>query len=316
MPPQNKPTFVRLKPRTTKPTTETTTEPTTEPTTKPTAELTTEPTTKPIAEQTPEPTTKPIAETTTNPTTEQTTKPTTSPTTDTTSTPTDSQTIFQSVGVVAGEVIFADDGKATLIINNQKYQLLYIHSKRLAFEGLKKEIAATGEHSQRLVVYPKVMHFPKKEQHYRIAFQLVAFDKGRNQKNISQVLKDNEFFFRGLWQFIPVCRTPCISVMRNFSPQRLEYIKQAELSQKVKFLKASHIPLFWKDAPLRPFRFNPKAGKEQGHPAFVQIKAKFLPQRNTFTFVEQLAPPSENAPKFLKASKDDKTSLQKTQKSR
>ena len=56
--------------------------------------------------------------------------------------------------------------------------------------------------------------------------------------------------------------------------------------------------------------------KEQGHATFVQIKAKFLPQRNSFTFVEQLAPPLEDAPKFLKASKDDKASLQKSKKSR
>jgi hypothetical protein len=77
-------------------------------------------------------------------------------------------------------------------------------------------------------------------------------------------------------------------------------------------MKASHLPLLWKDAPVRPFRFNPKATHDQGHPAFVEIKAKFLPARDVFGFVEQLAEPTETAPKFLKASKKDKALVQQT----
>jgi hypothetical protein len=239
-------------------------------------------------------------------------EPTPELSTQTNTTPDYSIAIFQAVGVLTGEVHFADDGQATMTISNKEYQLFYASSKRTAFDALKKEITATGQPRQRLIVYPKVTHFPKRDQHHQIAFQLVAFDKGQNKNGLSEILKNNEFQLRGLWQFIPVCRIPCISVMKNFTPERLDYIKKADLAQKVRFLKSSHIPISWKDAPIRPFRFNPKAGKEQGHPVFVQVKAKFLPQRNTFTFVEQLAPPSENAPKFLKASKDDKTSLQKT----
>ncbi len=292
-PPQKKPTFVKLKPRNPKPTSE------------PTAKAVTERTPKPIPEANPET----VTETTPKP------KPEATPETVNETTPEDSITIFQAVGVVTGDVNFSDDGKATLTIDNKEYQLFYANSKRLSFEALKKEIVATGKTQQRLVVYPKVMHFPKKDKDHLLAFQLVAFDKGQSTKGVSQELKDNEFQLRGLWQFLPVCRTPCISVMKNFSKERLEYIKKSELAQKVRFLKASHIPVFWKDAPIRPFRFNPKAGKDQGHPAFVQIKAKFVPQRNSFTFIEQLAPPSENAPKFLKASKEDKSELLKAKKS-
>ena len=76
-------------------------------------------------------------------------------------------------------------------------------------------------------------------------------------------------------------------------------------------MKASHLPLLWKDAPVRPFRFNPKAGKDQGKPAFVQVKARFMPGRDVFGFVEQLSEPRPKAPKFLKASKKDKTEAQK-----
>jgi hypothetical protein len=120
--------------------------------------------------------------------------------------------------------------------------------------------------------------------------------------------------FRSLWQFIPVCPTPCISVFRNFTSQRLEYIKQAEPAKKVKFMKASHLPILWKDSPVKPFRFNPKAEGDQGRPAFVSLKAKFLPARNVFGFVALLALPQETAPKFLKASKKDKATALETSK--
>ncbi|MDV2997347.1 MAG: hypothetical protein N4J56_007052 [Chroococcidiopsis sp. SAG 2025] len=174
----------------------------------------------------------------------------------------------------------------------------------------RREIAATGNSSQRLIVYPRAIHFPNKERAHGIAFQLVGFDKGQQTKQeVSRELLDFEFKLAGLWQFIPVCRIPCISIFRNFSRERLDYIKQAEPARKVKFLKASHLPLLWKDAPYKPFRFNPKAERDQGHPIFVSLKAKFLPERNVFGFVEQLASVQETAPKFLKASKKDKASL-------
>jgi hypothetical protein len=225
----------------------------------------------------------------------------------------DSGAIFQAVGVIVGEVNFTEDGKNTVTIGRSQYQLFYIPQKRKVFEALHKEIENTGNHTQRLVVYPKVIHFPRKDQLHQIAFQLVGFDRGREEEKqtVSAELSDLEFKFSGLWQFIPVCPTPCISVFRNFTRERLEYIKQAEPAKKVRFMKASHLPIFWKDAPVRPFRFNPKADYDQGYPQFVSLKAKFLPQRNVFGFVELLTPPQETAPKFLKASKKDKaTALQ------
>ncbi|MHC5863617.1 MAG: hypothetical protein ACYTXK_42880, partial [Nostoc sp.] len=71
-----------------------------------------------------------------------------------------------------------------------------------------------------------------------------------------------------------------------------------EPARKVKFMKASHIPLLWKDAPVRPFRFNPKVAKEeQGRAVFVTIKAKFLPGRDVFGFVALTALPKDSAPR-------------------
>lgn len=219
--------------------------------------------------------------------------------------------IFQAVGVITGQVKFNDENKSTVTIGRKEYPLFYAPRKQRAYEALKKEIEATGEHTQRLVVYPKAIHFPKKEQPHQIAFQLVGFDRGRETEAVSKELQDLEFKLCGLWQFIPVCQTPCISIFRNFNKERLEFIKTAEPAKKVKYMKASHLPLLWRDGPVRPFRFNPKLDKEQqGHSAFVEVKAKFMPNRDVFGFVELLGEPLETAPRFLKASKQDKATVQ------
>lgn len=225
--------------------------------------------------------------------------------------------IFQAVGVITGDVNFTNDGQSTVTIGSYEYPLYYSKRQWDVLNALKKEIENTGNHNQRLVVYPKAIHFPRREQPHRIAFQLVGFDRGRKLDAVSGELEDLEFKLSGLWQFIPVCSTPCISVFRNFSDERLEFIKQAEPARKVKFMKASHIPLLWKDAPVRPFRFNPKVTKEeQGRAAFVTIKAKFLPGRDVFGFVALTALPQEAAPRFLKASKEDKATVQSAAKTK
>ncbi|BAY42483.1 hypothetical protein SAMD00079811_00600 [Scytonema sp. HK-05] len=218
--------------------------------------------------------------------------------------------LFQAVGVLSGKVNFILEGeneRSTITIGNKEYPLFYAPSKKRAYEALKKEIEATGESTQRLVVYPKFTHFPGRDQPPNVGFQVVGFDKGRQSQVISEELQDMEFKLCGLWQFIPVCRTPCISVFKNFTKERLNHVKQSEPAKKVKYMKASHLPLFWRDALVPPFRFNPKAPKEeQGKPVFVQIKARFMPHRDAFEFDSLLGLPLELPPKFLKASKDDK----------
>ncbi len=221
--------------------------------------------------------------------------------------------IFSAVGIIVGEINLEESGNYSISLGNKTYPLFYARKNYTAFTGLKKEIATTGNKTQRLIVYPKFTHFPRRDQAPRVGFQLVGFDKGREPNGVANELKELEFKLCGLWQFIPVCRQPCISIFRNFSSDRLDYIKQAEAQSKVNFMKASHLPLLWRDSPVPPFRFNPKAGKEQqGKTFFVQIKAVFLPHRDCFGFVEQLAEPMEKPPKFLKASKKDKAAVQQS----
>ena len=223
---------------------------------------------------------------------------------------------FTAVGMIRAEVKFDEvENKHTVKFNGKTYPLFYARKNYTAFTGLKKEIETTGNSTQRLIVYPKFTHFPKKEQPPRVGFQLIGFDKGAQLEGIGSQLKDNEFKLCGIWQFIPVCRQPCISIFRNFSRERLDYIKQAEAKSKVNFMKASHLPILWRDGTVKPFRFNPKATKEeQAKTYFVQIKAKFLPQRDCFGFSEMLADPIKKPPKFLKASKADKAEAIKGKK--
>ena len=197
------------------------------------------------------------------------------------------QPLFQAVGIIKGEVKFSDEGKITVTLSKFEYGIECNKKHSDALSGLKKEMISTGESIQRLIVYPKVMHFPSKDQPQRVWFQLVGFVKEGCEMGIATELADNQFKLCGLWQFIPVCRPPCISIFLNFTTERLELLKATDdPATDAKFMKTNHVPVLWKDSPVRPFRFNPKANKEdQGHPYFVQIKAAFLPHRDAFGFV-------------------------------
>lgn len=219
----------------------------------------------------------------------------------------DQQAIFQAIGIIRGDVCVEGD-KASIKIRGNSYPLLYAGgNRRKGYDSLIKAIEATGITQRRLTVYPRLTHFPGDQRH-QLGFQVVAFDKQDAPTEVfSGELEDFEFKISGLWQFIPVCRIPCISVFKNFSKNRLEYIKSAPLDKKVNFMKASHIPVMWRDAPVPPFRFNPKLDKEaQGKASFVQIKARFNGDHDTFEFISLLGMPTEEPPNYLKARKEDR----------
>lgn len=218
--------------------------------------------------------------------------------------------IFQAVGVITGEVTFSDEGKATVAIEGKDFPLYYAPQKKKALEALRMELKSTGVSLQRLLVYPRITHFPKREEPHHVSFQLVAFRRSATDPDPNDALAQldaMEFKLAGLWQFIPVCQTPCVSVFKNYTEERKEFIKAAEVDLKVKFMKGTHVPVTWKDAPVRPFRFNPKLDKEhQGHAAFVQVKATFDPEKEVFLVQTLSSPPAAKPPRFLKAGKADK----------
>ncbi|MGI2904771.1 hypothetical protein [Tolypothrix sp. VBCCA 56010] len=225
------------------------------------------------------------------------------------------QPIFQAIGILVGQIKFTEN-RGIVVVEGKEYPLLFAHHRRKFYDELRSQIESDNEEPRRLIVYPKITHFPKREEAYHVGFQLVGLDRGYVTNSISQQLQDFEFKLCGLWQFIPVCPTPCISVFKNFSKERLSYIKQIEKDRKVRYLKASHIPLMWR-GDTKPFRFNTKlTASEQGHPAFVEVLAKFVPGRDVFEFSKLLTEPTEKAPNFLKAGKEDKAKASQLKKQR
>jgi len=235
----------------------------------------------------------------------------TSETPSTTDVPEDSKPIFQAVGVIRGAVKVIDK-QLVVTIRDLDYPLAWTPGKKQSFEALKINLKKSPLEQYSLLVYPKVTHFPGRDKDHLISFQLLAFAETAEKLGLG--LRDFEFKLCGLWQFIPVCKTPCITIQKNFTKDRLAHIKDkdTDVARKVRFLKASHIPVLWRDSVVKPFRFNPRLAKEgadQGKPHFVQIKAKFIPSRKVFGFDSLIALPTEDAPKSLKASKKDKQAV-------
>ncbi len=221
-----------------------------------------------------------------------------------------SDALFQAVGIIVGEVSFDENEYGSIVVEQKQYPLFYAPSHKKSYEGLKKQIERTGNHTQRLLVYPRVTHFPKREQNHRIGFQLVAFEGTGKDLKQDIGLSDFEFKLCGLWQFIPVCSIPCLSIFKNLTQDRITHIKNSPVENRVRFMKASHIPVLWRDAPTKPFRFNPKLDREQqGKASFVGIIAKFLPDRDVFGFSQLYIQPSLTPPQFLKAGKKDKAEV-------
>ncbi|HEY9801541.1 MAG TPA: hypothetical protein V6D25_14390 [Leptolyngbyaceae cyanobacterium] len=217
---------------------------------------------------------------------------------------------FQAIGVISGEVNIMGNLLSTITIQGREYKLRCQHQNQQLFTALKYRIKNTGNSFQTLMVYPKVTHFPRRQQPHIIDFELVNYRSEDCDKGIFSECQDLEFKLFGLWQFIRGTETPCISIFKNLNQERLEYIKSVDSQQRVKFMKPAHLPVIWHDPVVCPCRFNPKLPKqEQGKRYFVQVKAKFSPQENVFHFESILGLPSENAPRFLSAQKRDKAKV-------
>ena len=192
-------------------------------------------------------------------------------------------------------------------LGDKEYKLFYASNHKRSLYALRQQIANTGA-EQRIIVYPRVLHLPDRNKPPQIqSFQLVGFDDGV-RSGLARELGDNEFKLFGLWQFIAVCKCPVITVHRNFTPEQYAYFKTLDDEGKKYFGKAQHIPLFWKDAIVKPFRFNPKLDKEEQAPRyFIGVKARFLPGRDSFGFDSLLSPPTLDTPKFIKFKKPEQS---------
>ena len=140
---------------------------------------------------------------------------------------------FQATGVIEGEVSFDEEGFAKVTLAGQDYRLKI--TRKYDRTALQKHIKETGTARQRLVVYPQTIHFPEPEKQQQIQFQLLRFEK-ETKRGILQNLDNMEFQIAGLWQFIPVCRIPCISVFKNFGTSSVVGASNRDSNTKVFFL--------------------------------------------------------------------------------
>ena len=228
---------------------------------------------------------------------------------------TDSSTVndnplCRAVGIIKGEVKFKDDDENSLMITikNKEYQILENKPDNLVFSSLQKEVAKSGQITQRLIVFPQVQYLFSRSRPTRLSFQLIDLAQKQYENHIAKNLTDNEFKLSGRWQFISPCRLPCISIFFYHKNYKLEFLKASDNpATQTNFMKATHIPVLWKDSPVKPFRPHPRGDiNRRKNPFFVQIKAVFRPYRSAFGFVEQLAEPIEQAPSFMKLSKSGK----------
>lgn len=217
--------------------------------------------------------------------------------------------IFQAIGVIEAHIELNKNGRDILHASFDytfrdgytrsqdiaSYELHISNGRKHVFKALIKDIRINGEGNRRLIVYPKVIHLPQKDKLHILKFALVGFQSSHRNNDLMNNLNHGEFLLSGFWQFIPVCRQPCISVMRNYTEQMQDELAQHNANAK-KLSKATHVPVFWK-APEKPFKFNPMNPKTIDR-KFVKTKAVLSPERNNFAVVSSSELMSQS-PKYM-----------------
>lgn len=200
--------------------------------------------------------------------------------------------LFQALGILKGRF------KAETVLNEQKQerQIFFFRTqgknyrlkiKKDLFFAFKTQFQHHPDDQIYVSVYPFLMFIPRKPPELR--FELVSW-----QNSPYEGKEENEFILRGLWQFIPQNRRPLITVMRNWreKEERDNLLKQGDQ------FKPLHIPILWKDSPVPPYRFNPKA-EQQPDRYFVQLKCRFISKMDSFGVKEVLSEPTTTFPKYL-----------------
>ena len=210
--------------------------------------------------------------------------------------------IFQAIGVIKG-LVFLSEGRLNIQLGDKNYELKSaLQDRRKILATLKQEIEKKGSCEKALVVYPYVYYFQKsEEQQRRIAFRLAR----RKQVDLANAtwnqLIEREFIISGLWQYIPRCSIPCLTIRRNWSERMVEYLEEISSQPKNKLLKPSHLPVEWGDAPVEPFRYSLESEQKGEKSWFVRVKAVFVPGEDRFKVIGQLAEPTLERPRYLSA---------------
>ncbi len=203
---------------------------------------------------------------------------------------------FQAIGVLSGKLIF--DGGFKIELDGKRYDARFKRDCLMYFVKL--------DEVGRFAVYPKITHFPKPDVAATMWFDIVAVvNDGENSSGIFEKLQDNEFLLRGLWQFIPVCRTPVVSILYNYNDDLLAKIARLDTAAKCKKLKAQHLPLVWKPPIVPAFRYK-KDSETQDDKYFISVKAKLDINREEFLFDSLIGVPTTEVPKGFVVGKQMK----------
>ncbi len=208
--------------------------------------------------------------------------------------------IFQGLGIIEGKIIkrFEDNDKYYNVLVGEKTYQLIINRKNVT-----NFVKATynPDETQLLLVYPNLVHYRQRKERtlpLKISFTIVAV-----LQELRHGLKVNEFRLCGIYQQIKLYSGTVISVHRN-KTEHLKHFVNRNKDKAKNLLRANHIPIFWEDSPVKPFRYNPNLDKDkQADRYFVEIKARFLPDREQWGFMELLGEPTLELPNFMKAPK-------------
>ena len=200
--------------------------------------------------------------------------------------------MFQAIGVIKGRIesepVTNDEGENKtllwLVHQDKKYR---IRADKKQFRKLRRQHQENPHQEFYFKVYPYLQFIPQMDPELR--FQIRTWQE-EPYKNI----EEGKFILRGIWQFIPQYRRPLITVLRNWMDKK---DRDALLARGLDF-KGNHVPVLWKNSPVQPFRFNPKA-KAQGKRYFVEMRAKFISKLDTFGFEELIAEPTTQFPRYL-----------------
>ncbi len=206
------------------------------------------------------------------------------------------------MGVIKGAVQVRGQ-KLIILIGGKSYELRggtgYL---RQQWASLKKEVEEKGSCEQALVVYPQVDYGKySARQEWKIKFKLVRIEPTDHRRSRGKEVKEGEFTIGGLWQYIPQCSSPCLTIKKNWSPSLVNYVEPLSSQQKAQVLRPTHLPVEWWEAPVEAFRYSKELAELSSKPWFVKVKAVFLPESAKFKVIEQLAAPTLERPKYLSA---------------
>jgi hypothetical protein len=202
--------------------------------------------------------------------------------------------IFQALGTILAAP-YLKSARAWVTIDSRKYDLRYVPGfQRQAYRLLLEELEENGSSKMFLKLYPNVT-FDQSSAEPILSFSLANFSL--NLEKINDYPKG--FVLRGIWQYIPKCNFPVITIYRNLN--QLPAFKKLKGSRQFSFAQPRHLPVVW-DAPVEPFKYNPQQEKElQMSRYFVEVRA--IIKDGLYVVEEMLLPPTLDIPKYIKSPK-------------